>query len=203
MTERLTRAQQQEVTRTRLLDAAEKLFGDRGIPQTSLDGIAAEAGLTKGAIYANFAGKDDLIAAILERKLSTEEPADPGRTPAGWIDDLGGSWARNVESPEVRRFALAFVEFWLLGMRDAKRRDAVMRWLATVRELNGKEAAAVAGAGLAMPADRLGALMVALDIGIAMQHLIDPRSVPADLYQAGLQAIVGGTGAKPRTGPGR
>jgi AcrR family transcriptional regulator len=191
MTERLTRAQQQEVTRKRLLDAAEKLFGDRGIHQTSLDHVAAEAGLTKGAIYANFAGKNDLIAAILERKLSTEEPVDPGLTPAGWIDDLGGSYERNVGSAEVRRFALAFVEFWLLGMRDEESREAVMRWLRTVRERNGEEAAAVAGAGLAMPADRLGALMVALDIGVAMQHLIDPRTVPADLYQAGLQAILG------------
>jgi len=33
--------------------------------------------------------------------------------------------------------------------------------------------------------------MVALDIGIAMQHLIDPQFVPADLYQAGPQAILG------------
>jgi AcrR family transcriptional regulator len=191
MTERLTRAQQQEVTRTRLLDAAERLFGDRGIHQTSLDGIAAEAGLTKGAIYANFAGKDDLIAAILERKLGTMEPADPEQTPAGWLDDLGGSYERNVRSPEVRRFALALVEFWLLGMRDERSRESVMRWLRTVREVNGTEAAAVAGAGLAMPVDRLGALMVALDIGIAMQHLIDPKAVPADLYQAGLRAILG------------
>jgi len=200
MTERLTRAQQQELTRTRLLDAAEKLFGDRGIHQTSLDGIAAEAGLTKGAIYANFAGKDDLIAAILERKLGTSEPVDPALTPAGWLDDLGGSYERNVDTPEVRRFALALVEFWLLGMRDEKSREAVMRWLRTVRELNGREAAAVAGADLAMSADRLGALMAALDIGIAMQHLIDPQAVPADLYQDGLRAILGATA---RTDPGR
>ena len=200
MTERLTRAQQQELTRTRLLDAAEKLFGDRGIHQTSLDGIAAEAGLTKGAIYANFAGKDDLIAAILERKLGTWGPVDPSLTPAGWLDDLGGSYERNVDTPEVRRFALALVEFWLLGMRDEKSREAVMRWLRTVRELNGREAAAVAGADLAMSADRLGALMAALDIGIAMQHLIDPQAVPADLYQDGLRAILGATA---RTDPGR
>jgi len=200
MTERLTRAQQQEVTRTRLLDAAEKLFGDRGIHQTSLDGIAAEAGLTKGAIYANFAGKDDLIAAILERKLGTWEPVDPSLTPAGWLDDLGGSYERNVGTPEIRRFALALVEFWLLGMRDEKSREAVRRWLRTVRELNGREAAAVAGADLAMSADRLGALMAALDIGIAMQHLIDPQAVPADLYQDGLRAVLGATA---RTDPGR
>jgi AcrR family transcriptional regulator len=191
MTERLSRAQQQEVTRTRLLDAAEKLFGDRGIHQTSLDGIAAAAGLTKGAIYANFAGKDDLIAAILERKLTGEHPVDPALTPAGWADDLGESYERNVGTPEVRRFALALVEFWLLGMRDERSREAVVRWLRTVRELNGKEAVEVAGADLAMPADRIGALMAALDIGIAMQHLIDPQGVPAELYQTGLRAILG------------
>lgn len=191
MTERLTRAQQQEVTRTRLLDAAEKLFGDRGIHQTSLDHIAAEAGLTKGAIYANFTGKDDLIAAILARKLATEEPVGKDLTRERWLDDLAESYERNVGTAEVRRFALAFVEFWLLGMRDEKSREAVMRWLRTVRGLNGQEASEVAGPDLGLAPDRAGALMMALDIGVAMQHLIDPESVPAELYGEGLRAILG------------
>jgi AcrR family transcriptional regulator len=191
MTERLTRAEQQQVTRTRLLDAAETLFGDRGIHRTSLDEIATAAGLTKGAIYANFGSKNDLVAAILERKLSGDDPADPAMSQAGWINDLGTSYSEHVRTPEVRRFALALVEFWLHGMRDDKSREAVVQWMRTVRELNGREAARFAGGEPALPADQVGALMAALDIGIAMQHLLDPEAVPTGLYQVGLEAIVG------------
>jgi AcrR family transcriptional regulator len=190
MTERLTRAQQQEVTRTRLLDAAEKLFGDRGIHQTSLDGIAAAAGLTKGAIYANFGSKKELIAAILERKLADDHPVAPRDSLAGWATALGASFASNVERPEVRRFGMALIELWLYGMREEGDRDAVAGWLRTIRERNGEEATALAAGDLPMPIEQLAALMTALDVGVAMQHYLDPGAVPADVYRVGLEAIM-------------
>jgi len=55
-------------TRARLLDAAAELFRTNGIARVSLDAIARRAGLTKGAIYGNFASKDDLVyAVVIER----------------------------------------------------------------------------------------------------------------------------------------
>jgi AcrR family transcriptional regulator len=194
MAERVTRAEQQQRTRERLLDAAETLFGDRGIHQTSLDEIAAAAGLTKGAIYANFAGKKDLIAAILDRRIDDDEPpAD--RSAAGWARSLGESYEAGLARPEMRRFAMAFVELWLYGMRDESSRDALTEWMRHLRELGGKEAAALAGDDLPMPADQLAALLTALDIGVAVQHLIDPDAVPASVYTAGVKAILGGSQA--------
>jgi AcrR family transcriptional regulator len=193
MTERLTRAQQQERTRERLLDAAETLFGDRGIHQTSLDEIAAAAGLTKGAIYANFGGKKDLIAAILERRLAADEQIDPRSSMAGWAAALGASYETNIERPEIRRFGMAFIELWLYGMREEGGRAAVAEWLRTIRKLNGKEATHLAGADLPMPVEQFAALMTALDIGVAIQHYIDPDAVPAEVYRAGLEAIMRST----------
>jgi AcrR family transcriptional regulator len=196
MTERLTRAQQQEVTRTRLLDAAEKLFGDRGIHQTSLDHIAAEAGLTKGAIYANFGSKRELIEAILERKLAAGDPDESPDSLAGWATALGASFSSNVERPEIRRFGMALIELWLYGLREPAGRGMVVEWLRTIRERNGQEATALAGGELPMPIDQLAALMTALDVGVAMQHYLDPEAVPADTYRVGLEAIMR------RPGPG-
>jgi AcrR family transcriptional regulator len=191
MTERLTRAQQQQANRTRLMDAAEVLFAERGIHPTSLDQIAAAAGLTKGAIYANFGSKKDLIEAILERRLADDGPAVPQESLAGWAATLGACFESNVAQAEVRRFGMAFIEFCLYGMREESGRGAVVRWLRTVRELNGKEAADLAGGDPPMPVERLAALMTALDIGVAMQHYLDPEGVPADVYTTGLQAIMG------------
>ena len=42
------------------------MFVRRGFHGASLDEIAEEAGYTKGAVYSNFAGKDDLYLALLE-----------------------------------------------------------------------------------------------------------------------------------------
>jgi len=194
MTDRLTRAEQQQLTRARLLDAAETLFGDRGIHRTSLDEIAAAAGLTKGAIYANFGSKKELVGAILARKLASGDgtgPHAPSPSLPEWADHLGATYELNVDRPEIRRFAMAFVELWLYGMRDQASRAQVGQWFRTVRAGNAADVAELAGDGLPLPADRIAALVLALDIGVGLQHWLDPEAVPADTYTAGLRAILG------------
>jgi AcrR family transcriptional regulator len=62
---RLTRAERKGRTREELLAAARRVFVRRGFHQSSLDEIAEEAGYTKGAVYSNFDGKDDLFLALL------------------------------------------------------------------------------------------------------------------------------------------
>ncbi len=52
-------------TQARLLRATLELMRERGINQLSLDGVAARAGLTKGAIYDNYESKDAMILAAL------------------------------------------------------------------------------------------------------------------------------------------
>ena len=56
-----------EATRNALLDAAERVFYDKGVSRASLDDIAREAGATRGAIYWHFKDKVDLFVAMLER----------------------------------------------------------------------------------------------------------------------------------------
>ena len=57
-------------TREQLLDAAERVFRDRGVTRTSLAEIAAEAGVTRGAVYWHFRDKAELFAAMCERATS-------------------------------------------------------------------------------------------------------------------------------------
>jgi TetR/AcrR family acrAB operon transcriptional repressor len=54
-------------TRAALLDAAERMFRDRGVAHTSLAEVAAAAGLTRGAVYWHFRDKADLFEALCVR----------------------------------------------------------------------------------------------------------------------------------------
>jgi AcrR family transcriptional regulator len=57
-------------TRARLLDAAYELFAQRGLHGATLADVAARAGMTTGAIYGNFASKEELFLAVFDRFLT-------------------------------------------------------------------------------------------------------------------------------------
>jgi AcrR family transcriptional regulator len=66
---------QGEATREALLAAARNLFGTSGYSETSLEAIAATAGVTKGALYHHFSGKEELFQLVFEqvkRELSEQ-----------------------------------------------------------------------------------------------------------------------------------
>jgi AcrR family transcriptional regulator len=54
-------------TRDKILDAAEALYMRKSFAETSMNDIVAESGLSKGALYNHFKGKEELIVAIYER----------------------------------------------------------------------------------------------------------------------------------------
>jgi len=59
-------------TRRRLLDAAVRTFARLGYDRASMDEIASEAGLTKGALYWHFASKIELFKAIMAEQRARE-----------------------------------------------------------------------------------------------------------------------------------
>jgi AcrR family transcriptional regulator len=95
------RSQSEEV-RSRIVDAAYGSFWQLGFRRSSVDSIAARAGLTKRTVYAYFRSKDDLLAAVLQRyeALAAQRLAHIGqRLPAdriGIVDSFFGQlsgWA--------------------------------------------------------------------------------------------------------------
>src|SRR6516225_5894868 len=58
-----------ELTRSRFIQAAEKIFARDGFESAKLEEIAATAGYTRGAFYANFDSKEGLFLALLEREI--------------------------------------------------------------------------------------------------------------------------------------
>lgn len=56
------------VTRERLLDAAAQVFAEQGVAGASVEEVCERAGYTRGAFYSNFATKDELLVALLDRE---------------------------------------------------------------------------------------------------------------------------------------
>jgi AcrR family transcriptional regulator len=72
-----TQAERTAETRTRLIEAAEKIFARDGFQAAKLEEIASEAGYTRGALYANFEGKEELFIALIghetERRMAAAQ----------------------------------------------------------------------------------------------------------------------------------
>jgi AcrR family transcriptional regulator len=64
-----TQAERREATTGALVDAARALFAADGYAATSLDAVAAKAGVTKGAVYHHFEGKRQLFEAVFAREV--------------------------------------------------------------------------------------------------------------------------------------
>jgi AcrR family transcriptional regulator len=66
---RLTRPEQVQRNRERVLEAAWEVFTEAGYAGATVDAIAARAGFSKGVVYSQFAGKADLFFALLELRI--------------------------------------------------------------------------------------------------------------------------------------
>ncbi|MFY9288070.1 MAG: TetR family transcriptional regulator [Alphaproteobacteria bacterium] len=62
-----------EKTKHAILNAAEKVFYKHGVSRTSLEQIAAVAGVTRGAVYWHFKDKIELCEAMCERVFLPQE----------------------------------------------------------------------------------------------------------------------------------
>lgn len=69
---RLTRAERHALTRQRLLDAAKSVFVRVGYGGASIELIAAEAGYSRGAVYASFLNKEALFTELLRLRMERE-----------------------------------------------------------------------------------------------------------------------------------
>lgn len=97
-------------TRASLLAAGRKLFGEAGFADTSIEEIAAYAGVTKGALYHHFAGKDALFRAVYEqvKRDLTDQVAPSFLNPAPFdalVEGCQATLDANLD-PGVRRIVL-------------------------------------------------------------------------------------------------
>lgn len=109
--ERSLRAEQVEATRLAIVAAARRLFGTRGYAATSVDDIAADARVTKGAVYHHFANKQGLFRAVYaeveaEARRRSAAAMPPDATPIQTIIAAVNAYLDVTLDPEVQRVTL-------------------------------------------------------------------------------------------------
>lgn len=177
-----------EETRRRVLDAAAHAFAARGFEATTLDDVAAAAGLTKGAIYSSFRGKDELILALMEQRIAERMRAAgdafaEARDAEGGVQDAGARLIEAVHSD--REWQRLFIEYWSRAMRDPPMREQLAERRRELRDLIARAiegAARERGLSLAAPPEQLAVVILALSNGLAIEAQIDPEAVPPDLF---------------------
>jgi AcrR family transcriptional regulator len=177
---RLSRAESQARTRRAVLDAAADLFARRGYHATSIEDIAMGAGLTRGAIYSNFASKQDLLVAVITTASSLFDDAVFGDESLTFPQRLR-VYAHHLMADwtKIRRAILLYSELELLAARDPKLRGKVAAaWEPLIRRQGADLDAVSPAQGVQLPLDGLS-MMVTL--GAAVRGLLRERLVFGDL----------------------
>jgi AcrR family transcriptional regulator len=189
-TRRLTRAESQERTRGRIVEAATRLFLGDGYGATSLEQIAEEAGFTRGAVYSNFDGKPAIGIAVIDELYAREE-----RRLRTMLESTGGDelldvlakWAdETIGDPAWTRLE---IEIAASTLDDPEHSAATARRYARMRAGSGALLRELVDGPDTIDPEILATAVVALMLGIGAQRAAD-RMIPGTILTDTLRAIL-------------
>jgi AcrR family transcriptional regulator len=204
MAVRLSRAERRQQTRQELVSAAEACFVSRGFHASSVDEVAERAGYTKGAVYSNFASKEDLFFAVYERRveqvLTEVVPGLRQMGAEGAFDELAAGALHRRDPDDGWR--AVFFEFWAHVVRHPELRERFAAIHARFLEPLAEGVRALAeDRGLALPADlngdQVAVAWYAMEVGLNLERLTQPQTVDRALARRMgrllLDAVLDGT----------
>jgi AcrR family transcriptional regulator len=185
--------------REALLRAAAGVFSERGFKDASVDEIATRAGYSKGALYWHFESKDDVFFALMTASVDApaHEMIELFQSAPPDLDLAPEGSRRFVELlNEQRELLLLEHEYWSQAVRDP---ELGARFAEHHRKLRS-----ALGQALKVRYEHLGtpdlpidpeenaSIVMGLFAGLAQQRLIDPTSVPDQLFGKTLVLIYRG-----------
>lgn len=183
---RQSREAKRAATRSAIVDSASAAIAARGYHAASVDSIAQDAGFTVGALYSNFGKKEDLLAEAVTRyhddiAALIAEALGSATTLEDQVVNVARAWMDEVTQRPER--LLLWIELWA----SAQRLGAPLKTITAqqTRSLRGTLAGMLSAAAAAesaplspQAADKLAAVLDALGVGLAMNHLLDPEGTP-------------------------
>ena len=212
---RRTKEEAQE-TRSRILDAAEQVFYDKGVANSSLEDIAGAARVTRGAIYWHFKDKGELFDAMMQRVVLPAEEMLERAECAGEADPLQllrratiEVLVRTAEDPRMRRvFEIAYHKCEYVGDAVGVRTRHIASQNECLKTIEAGFRACVAGKQLPATVNPRIAAVGAMSLvsGLIANWVLDPSSFPlkrhaetlVDIYFRGLAATPAAATARKR-----
>jgi AcrR family transcriptional regulator len=196
----MTRVERRAATRADLLEAAARVFARHGLNGASVDDVASEAGYTSGAVYSNFAGKEELFVAAFEHEVARQvreviEARDHAGedTPRARTAAIAARWMHFLEGrPEM--FVL-MIEYWGYAIRNREQRPGFAERFGAFRDATTRlveEEAQRGGWDLPIPARDIALGLNALVYGMAIQYLADPGDMPEGVLANVTHLVFGG-----------
>ena len=179
---RTPQAERTRATRRKLLDAAKRIFAKDGFEAARLEDIAAGAGYTRGAFYANFKSKEDIFFALFEewvreRIESLTAATRRHSSPAGKLMALRTHYA---ELATDRRLVLISMEFKQFALRHPEAHARLRSRHRRIRASFGKlfsEIMDALGKSIPIAYPAASACLGALSQGLLLEHLLDPTTL--------------------------
>ncbi len=193
---RLTRAEQKEQTRERLLESAHALFALKGYEGASIDEIAADAGYSRGAFYSNFQSKQQIMGALIESGFDSDlEGIERMKTLEGEeaLEQGFRELARHYSSDAQN--TLWSLEFQLAAVRHPELRDQYAERYDKLRQgVREMLVRTFRSAGHSDPeaTARFADVFIVILSGLSLMKLIYPDTFSEDLFGDAFLALVRG-----------
>ncbi len=176
----LPKRAQKKQTRALLVDAALRVFAERGYEEATVDDIAAAAGYSKGAYYFHFASKEDIFLELLERWIGEQTERlrafEQGLPAAAALVEMLEAFMAPGDRDGV--WPPLVVEFWAQSRRNDGIRQGLSEAYSTWRGILAEAFRRAAGSGLLSPridADDAARLVLATHDGLAREMSVDPE----------------------------
>jgi AcrR family transcriptional regulator len=176
-------------SRAALIEAASQLIAEKGFREATMEEIAARAGKSKGAIYSNFASKDELFLAVVGSKRLVLAPSlSPGMSLREVLKAVGEAVV--ALRPAMSANATFIAEFKLYALTHPEVRARIAEsYVAPLRSLAEAFAARFRNERLPLPAPQLPVVIQALALGFVEQSFLAPDTVTDDLILAAFAAL--------------
>ena len=183
--------------RRQIMEAALICFARRGFHKTTMQDVVMQSGLSPGAIYCHFAGKHDIIVAVVEERHRREHAllrrATSHDSLAAAVAQLVADFIAVLGSAEERAWRRLTIQLWAESLHDRRLAGAVHRGVDAPRAMLAAVVRKAKERGelpKALDPDATARLIIAFFQGLVLQQAWDAR-IDVETCADALAALIG------------
>jgi AcrR family transcriptional regulator len=171
-----------DMRRRQIIEAALICFARHGFHKTTMQDIVKQSALSPGAIYCHFAGKHDIIVAVVEERHRREAEllrrASEKESFASALDDLVKNFIAVLDTAEERTWRRLTIALWAESLHDRRLAVAVRQGVDAPRAMLAdmiRQAKSRGELAEGVNDDAMARLLIASFQGLVLQQAWDAR----------------------------